>query len=669
MTFDFRNYMPLKEERRLSENALEVSESQMLPALSLHSTTAGKVGLALSGGGFRASFFHIGVLANLADHGILRHVEVISAVSGGSIVATVYYLHLKRLLESVPDSQITDDHYRSIVSQMEQQFLAAVERNFRLSTFVSIRANWKMRRPDYSRTDRIGELYDAWLFRPTLAGPDGKLPAEPIAMRDLKIFPADADKTFHPRRDNRGRSAKVPILLINTTNLNTGRNWRFEAARMGEAPPRGLDLFDVDKVPRLQRPDSYDKLPDHLANIPLGKAVAASTAVPGLLHPLPLSGLYPERRLQLVDGGVHDNQGLQGLLDEGCNTFIVSDASGQLEEEKQPIPSAGAVLLRANGILMSRIREEQLVPRRRHPLEPGRKHDSTRLAGSAQRVALIHMKKGLTPGFVHYRKKPSNNSAESTDPSRTSSRRSDADRQRRSLFSKEVQEALARVRTDLDSFTEIEAFSLMSDGYIVSREVTLRVPALADLRKPRTSRRGDWRFLAIEPWMHRPTPEYMKHLRTASGSLFKVFRLAPGLAWLLLGCILFMLGITLQSTGGWQWLFEAHQVQLELSWGGALLTAGALGAVLFGMSRIQTLLIVWLNSVYRPLGWMGRLLFQAILPILGAVFIKLYLLTFDRLFLSLGRFERLRPPATLAKQRTTGLSTAKTGSGINRYPS
>ncbi len=58
-----------------------------------------KLGLAFSGGGFRASFYHIGVLAQMAEHGLLRHVEVISTVSGGSIIGALYYLHLKKLLE------------------------------------------------------------------------------------------------------------------------------------------------------------------------------------------------------------------------------------------------------------------------------------------------------------------------------------------------------------------------------------------------------------------------------------------------------------------------------------------------------------------------------------------------------------------------------------------
>ncbi len=45
-----------------------------------------KLGLALSGGGFRASLFHIGVLARLAELDQLKDIEVISTVSGGSIL-------------------------------------------------------------------------------------------------------------------------------------------------------------------------------------------------------------------------------------------------------------------------------------------------------------------------------------------------------------------------------------------------------------------------------------------------------------------------------------------------------------------------------------------------------------------------------------------------------
>jgi predicted acylesterase/phospholipase RssA len=63
-----------------------------------------KLGLALSGGGFRAAFFHVGVLASLAEAGLLRQVRVISTVSGGAIVGALYYLHVLRLLESKADN-------------------------------------------------------------------------------------------------------------------------------------------------------------------------------------------------------------------------------------------------------------------------------------------------------------------------------------------------------------------------------------------------------------------------------------------------------------------------------------------------------------------------------------------------------------------------------------
>ena len=45
------------------------------------------LGLALSGGGFRATLFHLGVVRFLRDAGALRDVTDIASVSGGSILA------------------------------------------------------------------------------------------------------------------------------------------------------------------------------------------------------------------------------------------------------------------------------------------------------------------------------------------------------------------------------------------------------------------------------------------------------------------------------------------------------------------------------------------------------------------------------------------------------
>ena len=44
-----------------------------------------KLGLALSGGGFRATVFHLGVLDRLAAENLLESVSFMSTVSGCSI--------------------------------------------------------------------------------------------------------------------------------------------------------------------------------------------------------------------------------------------------------------------------------------------------------------------------------------------------------------------------------------------------------------------------------------------------------------------------------------------------------------------------------------------------------------------------------------------------------
>src|SRR6185436_1352660 len=77
----------------------------LLPKASaaVRSAFIGKVGLALSGGGFRASFYHLGVLARLAEVNVLRHVDVLSCVSGGSIVGACYWLAVReRLIDPAP---------------------------------------------------------------------------------------------------------------------------------------------------------------------------------------------------------------------------------------------------------------------------------------------------------------------------------------------------------------------------------------------------------------------------------------------------------------------------------------------------------------------------------------------------------------------------------------
>ena len=141
-----------------------------------------RLGLALSGGGFRASLFHVGVLARLADLGLLRHVEAISTVSGGSIIGALFYLYLKALLEKKSDDEINDADYQRLVAELLGHFLRVVQLNLRMRTFRSFSKNLMMFLPSYSRSDHIGELYDQHLYRPAFGGDLGRM----VEMREIK---------------------------------------------------------------------------------------------------------------------------------------------------------------------------------------------------------------------------------------------------------------------------------------------------------------------------------------------------------------------------------------------------------------------------------------------------------------------------------------------------
>src|SRR5262249_47886213 len=61
------------------------------------------IGLALSGGGFRASLYHLGLVRFLRDAGILSQVTHITSVSGGSVTAAHLVLNWNRYNGSAND--------------------------------------------------------------------------------------------------------------------------------------------------------------------------------------------------------------------------------------------------------------------------------------------------------------------------------------------------------------------------------------------------------------------------------------------------------------------------------------------------------------------------------------------------------------------------------------
>lgn len=63
------------------------------PSDSVAAETTTPLSLALSGGGFRATLFHLGVIRHLYEQKTLHHVTKIASVSGGSILAAHLVLH------------------------------------------------------------------------------------------------------------------------------------------------------------------------------------------------------------------------------------------------------------------------------------------------------------------------------------------------------------------------------------------------------------------------------------------------------------------------------------------------------------------------------------------------------------------------------------------------
>src|SRR2546425_6770532 len=67
-----------------------------------------RIAVALSGGGFRASLFHLGVLRRVAELGWLSRVDSISGVSGGSIIAAFAALRWSDTLSAGGDGAAFD---------------------------------------------------------------------------------------------------------------------------------------------------------------------------------------------------------------------------------------------------------------------------------------------------------------------------------------------------------------------------------------------------------------------------------------------------------------------------------------------------------------------------------------------------------------------------------
>jgi predicted acylesterase/phospholipase RssA len=614
----------------------------------------GKIGLALSGGGFRASLYHLGVLAQLAELDVLRNVEVVSCVSGGSILGAHYYLKVRNLLQNKTEEEITREDYLRIVHEMIDEFVVGVQHNIRMRVAVNPLKNLKMFwSSEYSRTTRIAELYERHLYARVKDGDEQKerwlngLTIAPVMKTEDGTTFCDLD--FAPKYQNWRRDAKVPILVLNAATLNTGHTWQFTASWMGEAPA-GIDS-EIDGNDRLRRM-YYPDAPRDYQKVRLGQAVGASACVPGLFEPLSFDRLYPDRIIRLVDGGVCDNQGIASLLEQDCKVLLVSDASGQMES--QPATSRGifGVLLRTNSIFQARIREAEY-----HDLKGRRR------SGLLRGFMFVHLKGDLEVDPIDWIN--CLDPYDASDDSRPASRRG---RLTSYGIAKDMQELLSGIRTDLDSFSEAEAYALMTSAYRMTEYQFKYLKCVEGFANP--AQAEPWKFLEIENSMKGSgqSYDYLKKLLKAGNSLaFKVWQIDPVLKYGLRG-LLMLIAAAIAAVFYFRWdkplpLFLSNSGSGLLTWPAKKLEqlAEMLSALTFGqiafsvaalfsgylLARILTSLLgdFLADNVLLLVRWkdtLRRIVMALLLSTIGFLASVIHLYIFDRRFLRLGTLQTVK---------------------------
>jgi hypothetical protein len=214
--------------------------------------------------------------------------------------------------------------------------------------------------------------------------------------------------------------------------------------------------------------------------------------------------------VKLVDGGVCDNQGVAGLLEQDCTVLLVSDGSGQINAVPTPGSTTVAVLGRSNDMLQARVRGTQY-----------RELDARRLGSMLGGMMFVHLKKDLDNTPVDWTGCPPESKVEAPDERLVITRYG---------MPKEIQRLLAGIRTDLDSFCDQEADALMLSGYRMTEWEYPRAMSTAE-PVPSVAPGEPWRFLRVASQVDEsPTPKELTEVLTvAEGLFFKIWKLDPRL--------------------------------------------------------------------------------------------------------------------------------------------
>jgi len=204
-------------------------------------------------------------------------------------------------------------------------------------------------------------------------------------------------------------------------------------------------------------------------------------------------------------------------------------------------------------------------------------------------------------------------------------------------IAKDIQKLLAGVRTDLDSFSDVEAFALMSSAYRMTEHAFKYSNCVEGFPEPDEQFR--WDFLEVEQGMKGSGAKYeyvKKQLGVSHMLAFKIWRLSATLrviSWLLgLGAVLFAVWAC------FHWASSVIVKPITLWDIGAFIATFAVSSVLIYVVGKKVMQIVHLRET------LIRIAIGIAIAFLGWFAAGIHLLFFDRLFLrrgSLAAFKKI----------------------------
>ena len=248
------------------------------------------VALALSGGGSRAIAFHLGCLRALHDRSILPRVDVVSGVSGGSVLTAMYAY----------SSDEFDQFDKRVQEILRKGFKGKIVRRFMFSHRVLQAAGTWLVAGTLAACSSIVRSVGLFCLGSTGHGKSAlasklrqmRAPLRRWVSRIHAFEDVLLREVFGDTRMSDSRRDNVNV-VINATELRTGSAFRFGSKETGTW--------------------RYGKIPNN--EVSVAHAVASSAAYPMALPAfdetleLEKHGTTIRKRVLLTDGGVYDNLG------------------------------------------------------------------------------------------------------------------------------------------------------------------------------------------------------------------------------------------------------------------------------------------------------------------------------------------------------------------------